>query len=212
MFNTKRFAGIALAGIIAITGAATAFAASQADSGKQSSKNGHPARINFSQMSTAIKSALDGLVAAGTITQAQEDAVLKIMPADGGKGGPGGPGPEGLRKDPMSGLVAAGTVTQAQADAIHEAVKTARDSGKTIKDVLDGLVAAGTVTQAQEDAVLKIMPADGGKGGPGGPGPEGLRKDPMSGLVAAGTITQAQADAIQSAVKSAMEAAAKTSK
>ena len=203
MINKKSFAAIALAGAITVTGA-TAFAATKSGDTPKFAGQRQEMKLDAEKMANALKTALGKLVTNGTMTQTQADAVQKDMPAKDGKGGPGGE-----RKNPMSELVTAGTITQAQADSIREEMKTARDSGKTIKEVLDGLVTAGTITQAQEDAIVKAMPTKDGKAGPKGE-PKGERKGPMSELVTAGTITQAQADAIQAAVKSEIDAASKT--
>jgi len=174
-----------------ISGMTITFAANQTGGSRQPGNHGQPARIDFSQMSNQIKAALDSLVTAGTITQTQEDAVLKTLPTSDRKGGMQAPG-----KNPMDSLVTAGTITQAEADAIQKALDAGRDSKVTMKVTLDSLVTAGTITQAQEDAVLKALPTPDRKGGPQGQG-----KNPMDSLVTAGTITQAQADAIQKALE-----------
>jgi polyhydroxyalkanoate synthesis regulator phasin len=152
----------------------------------------------------SMSDVLGSLVTAGTITQAQADAVTKAMPANmppkGGKRGPGGE-----HKDFMSSLVTAGTITQTQADAIQEAMKPGNEARKTLQEVLSSLVTKGTITQAQADAVTKAMPARDGKAAP-----QVERKSPFDTLVTAGTITQAQADAITSALKTVFDAAHKS--
>ena len=193
--NKKSLTALMLAGAITVTGATTAFAANGTGAGNFA-RGGQPAKVDFAQAGTQVKTALDKLVTAGTITQAQEEAVLKLYtPGEGMKGGP-----QGERKNPMDELVTAGTITQAQLDAIESAMKSGMESKQTMEDILSGLVTAGTLTQAQVDAIQQAMPARDGKGGP-----QGERKNPMDELVTAGTITQAQLDAIESAMKTARE-------
>ncbi|HWR62725.1 MAG TPA: hypothetical protein VN580_13980 [Clostridia bacterium] len=192
--NRKRLAGVILAGVITVTGAASAFAA-DLDSSQQPAAQNRPAKIDFEKMSSAIEAAIEKLVTAGTITQAQADAVLKEYT----------PGErtdmkQGERKSPLDELVTAGTITEAQSDAISEAVKTGREAKKTTEDVLKELVTAGTITQAQSDAVAKVF-TPGERTGM----QQGERKSPLDELVTAGTITQDQADAVSEAVKAAME-------
>src|SRR4051812_32832580 len=140
------------------------------------------------------KSALDGLVTKGTITQAQEDAILPALESgrpDHGPGeshGHGGPG--------FGNLDVVAKALGMTADELH----TALDGGKTIADIakdkgvdvakiadalvadlkahLDADVKAGRLTQAQADQMLanckaRISDFLNGKapaGGPGGPG------------------------------------------
>jgi len=140
------------------------------------------------------KAALDPLVAKGTITRAQEDAVLAALqaahPADGpGRGrGPGGPG--------FGNLDVAAKALGMTADDL----RTALQGGKTLADVakakgvdpakvvdalvadltahLDADVASGEHTQAEADQILaqaktRIQDFVNGTapaGGPGGPG------------------------------------------
>jgi hypothetical protein len=147
------------------------------------------------------KAALDPLVTNGTITQAQEDAVLAALKAarpDHGPGdGHGGPG--------VGNLDAAAKALGMTADELRTALdggKTiagiAKDKGIDVAKVADALVADlkahldaevkdGEVTQAQADALLASSktriedfvngkaPAGGpgGRGGPGGPGRHG---------------------------------------
>ena len=72
-------------------------------------------------MSTATKSeagmktAMDSLVTAGTITQAQEDALQTAMTASKGNANRGH---NGGMKTALDSLVTAGTITQAQETAI----------------------------------------------------------------------------------------------
>lgn len=191
MINNKKLAGVILAGVLTVAGTMSAFAADQTGISQQFVNQKKPAKMDFSKMSTTIKSSLDSLVSAGTITQAQADAVLKAYTPVEGKGIV-----QRIRRNPMEELVTAGTITQAQADAINTALKAGRESKKTTEDVLKDMVTAGTITQAQADAVSKCFNPQGRKFVP-----MNINKNPISQLISAGTITQAQADAINSAVK-----------
>ncbi|KNY29310.1 hypothetical protein [Pseudobacteroides cellulosolvens] len=139
-----------------------------------------------------IKEALDTLVKAGTITQAQEDAIIKAMPQ--GKGGP-----RGFHSNKLVELVTAKTITSEQKTAIENAIKAAREANNDVKEALDTLVKAGTITQTQEDAVIKAMLQ--GKGGP-----RGFHNNKLDELVTAKTITSEQKTAIENAIKAAREA------
>ncbi|MDR3601913.1 MAG: hypothetical protein P4L49_15735 [Desulfosporosinus sp.] len=102
-----------------------------------------------------FKSHLDSLLSAGTITQAQEDAIQTALTAtkDDSQKGPN----DGF-KTALDTLVTAGTITQAQEDAIQTALTATKDDSQKgptdgLKTALDTLVTAGTITQAQEDAI-----------------------------------------------------------
>jgi len=193
--NRKRLAGAILAGVITITGSASAFAA-DLDSSRQPAAQSRPAKIDFEKMSSAIEAAMEKLVTAGTITQVQADAVLKVYTPGERKDVK-----QGERKSPLDELVTAGTITQDQSDAVSEAIKAGREAKKTTEGVLEELVTAGTITQAQSDAVAKIFTSGERKGMQ-----QGERKNPLDELVTAGTITQAQSDAVSEAVKAGREA------
>ncbi|HEV7862185.1 MAG TPA: hypothetical protein VGR20_05770, partial [Acidimicrobiia bacterium] len=137
------------------------------------------------------KSALDPLVANGTITQAQEDAVLAALKAgrpDHGDGhGRGGRG--------FGNLDAAAKVLGVTADELRSALQggksladVAKDKGISVAKVVDTLVtelkahldaevASGEHTQAEADAMLAqartgiedFVNGKGPLGGPGGP-------------------------------------------
>lgn len=188
--NGKRLAGVLLAGVIAFSGATYAFAADQTGSSKTSGQN-TPAKMDFSKMTEVIDAALDKLVTAGTITQVQADAVIKVF-SNENRGGV----PHGERKDMLSDLVTAGTITQTQAEKVSAAMKTARE------DALKALVKAGTINSTQLEAIASSMKPGDDKGTP----PKGERKAPLAELVSAGTMTQAQADTVNAAIKAAMNA------
>ena len=155
----------------------------------------NPAGLTQDQMTalktaeqTAIKAALGQLVSAGTITQAQADALSGGNRANTQK----------------NGL----NLTQDQS----QAVKTA--TANAIKTAVQQLVADGTITQAQADQLNNPPQMKGGPRGDGGMmgfgNKAGLTQDQMTKLetarqaackaalaqlVSAGTITQAMADA-----------------
>lgn len=194
-FGAKKITALLLAGIILIVGAGIAFAVEQSNS-QQKAPKVHAPKLNPEKMSAIYQSVLESLVSAGTITQAQADAITAGRPNKDGK----------VRtfdksKGPWSRLVTDGTITQAQADAIKEAMKSARDANKSFTDVIAELVSAGTITQAQADAITAGRPNKDGK-----KRTFGKSKGPWSRLVANGTITQEQADAINEAMKSARDA------
>jgi hypothetical protein len=69
---------------------------------------------------------MDGLVALGTLTQAQEDSIqsaLAAAPQNGSANGGYKRGDNSGYKTVMDGLVTAGTITQAQEDAIQNGLK-----------------------------------------------------------------------------------------
>lgn len=194
MIDKKKIAGIVLAGIITVTGATSAFAADVTADAKAPFQR-QLFKIDKTEVSAKIKSAVDKLVAAGTITQVQADEAVKAYTP--------GARPDIAQgkfqmkfRSPMGGLVAKGTITQAQADAISSAVKAGIEDKKTPEDVIKELVSAGTITQAQADAVSKCFSKIPAKSGD-----RLYNRNPMSRLVAAGTITQAQADGILKAIK-----------
>lgn len=145
MLSKNLITGIILAGTIAISGTATAFAVKNDDKPQISPNTSSPVQINPQQRSARIKSVLDGLVKDGTISQAQEDAVLKAMAAIREKHALKNKGnaPDEQHKNPckdgkckphdhkhgvLKDLVKDGIITQDQADAIRNAIKSAHDS------------------------------------------------------------------------------------
>lgn len=107
------------------------------------------------------------LIAAGTITQAQADAVRTAMQSAHAAAGAAA----------LTQLVKDGTLTQAQADAL-----AAVDS----KGGKGALIADGTVTRVQLMALREAMQA----------AQETTRTKVLQGLVADGTLTQSQSDAM----------------
>ncbi len=121
----------------------------------------------------SIRTTLDELVASGTITEAQKEAVLNYTPDKLviekpfilQQNGETADRPIVIQQDKLDGLVSKGTITKEQADAI--------------KDIAQPLQRGAGV----RNIVNKVF-------------------DPFAHLVASGTITQAQADAVRSAIKS----------
>ena len=95
------------------------------------------------------KSHLDSLLAAGTITQVQEDAIQAALKTTMTPPNSDAHGPQAG----LAALVTAGTITQAQSDAMTVAMTSAVKGPDGVKTALDALVTAGTITQAQEDAI-----------------------------------------------------------
>ena len=123
--------------------------------------------------------ALTSLVTAGTITQAQADAVKTAMKT---------------KQDAkfvtklntvLTDLVSKSTLTQAKANAVKAASKTKKD--------LRDLVRAGTITSAEAKSIrtaLHALPREDNSV---------IRDGVLANLVTNKTITQAQADAIKAA-------------
>lgn len=165
--SNKKLAVIILAVILVVSLATTAFAADQ--TGWRQAVNGNkPARMGFSKMSETIKSAIDSLVAEGTITQEQADAAIKAYSPGEIKGIPRGGHFNGelliIKKDQLDGLVKGGTITQAQADAIRKIAEP--KSNRAFRGMkgprnnrIDELVTAGTITQSQADAICEALRA-----------------------------------------------------
>lgn len=140
------------------------------------------------------------LVEAGTIDQAQADAVIEALVAarpERGPGGKGGPGAHGMRGGP--GLDAAAEALGITTDELREALQggsslaeIAEQKGVNRQAVIDALtteakerimtkLSEGSITQEQADERLAELDAriadrvdnSGGGAGPGGPGRPG---------------------------------------
>jgi hypothetical protein len=118
-----------------------------------------------------LKTSLDGLVADGTITQAQADAITSAVeaarPADGEGRGPGMGGRHGGPAGRGFGLDAAATAIGITSDELKtdlEAGKTiaevATEKGVDVQTVIDAIVAQATtdITQRVTDMVNGVKP------------------------------------------------------
>ena len=121
-----------------------------------------------------MKSNLDKLVTAGTITQDQETNVLNAMKQE--------------QTDRKAEMAKVKNMTAADRTAYFQSKKTGEKT-----DFLSNLVTAGTLTQDQATAIKNVLhKGPGGKGHDGkefGGNPEGM-KTQFDKLVTAGTITQ----------------------
>jgi hypothetical protein len=113
-------------------------------------------------------SALAAAVTAGTITQAESDAVSTY-----------------LSSDVYAQLVKAGILTQTKSDALKAAATETEAARRTLEmtDRLAAAVTAGTITQTQSDAILAAVATQD-------------ERTALAALVTAGTLTQAQSDAL----------------
>ncbi|QCX32637.1 hypothetical protein FDN13_02375 [Caloramator sp. E03] len=179
---------------VILTGALTFFYAASAFATTQNTPKQAPIKIDFSKISEAFEAKLKSLVDAGTITQAQADAALKVFTS------------KDQRPSRLESLVNDGTITQDQANAIEEAFKSARESKKSIQDVLSSLVSSNTITQTQADSVSKLFQQKDTNGTP-----KDQRPSRLESLVTAGTITQDQANAIEEAFKAVIDTLKSTS-
>jgi len=205
VFDRKKIIGVTLAAVLAVAGTTTAFAAEEPAAGKQPPAKQRPVVwLNKENIHEKIKSAVDSLVTAGTLTQEQADAVIKAYdpreerPKDEAKKEEKQKAAPDKGMVPKMGergqislnkLVEEGTITKAQADAFNEAVKALRTDKKSTEDILKELVEDGKITQDMADSYTKVSKLI-----------NETRKnsaDVLKKMVSAGTITQEQADAIR---------------
>lgn len=132
--------------VVTLLSASTVFAATTSNSPAPTQRFSHTRsdgpnmKGDFNkEPNDGFNTSLDSLVTAGTITQAQEDAITSNR----------GERPEDGVKTVLDALVTTEIITQDQEDAIQ----TAMNANDGIKATLDSLVAAGTITQAQENAI-----------------------------------------------------------
>ena len=152
MINKKTIAGIALAGTLAMTGTGAAYAMPGTE--QQNTQNTE-IKQKKQEIHKQFKNALDNLVKDGTITRAQEDAILKAMAAKREK----------FEKEKLEkGKLENGKLQNGKPD--NGTQKPSQ--GKDIKfrpqghpqghhDFLQDLVKDGTLTQVQADAVRKAF-------------------------------------------------------
>jgi competence protein ComGC/Arc/MetJ-type ribon-helix-helix transcriptional regulator len=131
-------------------------------------QNNKPAKEGF----------LADLVTAGTITQAQADAVQKAFGGSRNEGK--GTDMQTMLTDKLTALVTDNTITSEQSDAIIAALKEEQTARQAEMEKVKAM------TQAEREAYFQNNK----------PAKEGFLAD----LVTAGTITQAQADAVQKAI------------
>ena len=205
MIDKKKFIGVMLAGVLAVGGVTAAFAAEEPAADKQpQGRQRQEVRFNKEELSAKIKSAVESLVTAGTLTQEQAEAVIKAytLGEDRAKkeeqkeemqksSQDKGMVQEKGERRPISldKLVEEGIITKAQADAFNEAVKGLRTGRKSTEDILKELVESGKITQAQADSFTEVMKLIREA--------EKTTADVLKEMVTAGTITQEQADAIR---------------
>lgn len=125
--------------------------------GNQGVNNGSNKQSMNVAMEANMKTQLDTLVKAATITQAQEDNILLAYKAND------------------TARIAEMTKLKAMTDAER---KTYLDSQTKAQrpDVLANLVSAGTLTQAQSDAVKAVIHENDNHHGFGGPGGRGMNR------------------------------------
>lgn len=160
-----------------------------------------------------IKTKLDSLVDAGTITEDQETAVLNIItPANSASENSQTERGNhfGNLKTKLDSLVTAGTITEDQETAIYNLFVPPTSKGKNsqaksgspfddFKTKLDSLVTAGTITKAQEVTVLKLFTASINMEQDSQTSPQNPFDDfktDLDNLVTTGTITEEQETAI----------------
>lgn len=190
-FKSKGILILALSLLLAFSGGAIANAATSTTS-KQATQT------TTMQKPQIPKPALDKLVKAGTIKQAQADAIVKALNSakktikavldemvkakkitqaqatavTKALAASGGTPPNG--KNPIEQLVTTGKLTKTQSDSVMKALEAGRSKQEQINTTLDALVKAGTITTAQEKLILdNFKPQDNGSGGPDGTPPSG---------------------------------------
>lgn len=97
----------------------------------------------------SVKAALDSFVTDGTLSQAEENALLSRLNIQQESGSANASKRTPLRED--------NTITEAQQQAVTQVLSTKTTGTQdtaSYKALLDKLVSNGTITQAQEDAIL----------------------------------------------------------
>jgi hypothetical protein len=146
-FTTALIGGVALAGfqLPALDGTTVTTLPSVADTSTD-----HAAR-------TKLKAILDGLVTKGTITQAQEDAILQAVTAAEPTPKPNLPNPKPRTTLP-SVMSFIGDLTKAASDYLGMDAKTLLTQlrgGKSVADIANGLAAQGKNAQGLVDTLTK---------------------------------------------------------
>lgn len=159
-----------VAGSVLLSTGSFVFAKSNADGTTGDNTKRQETRINKKASAENMKTELDKLVTAGTITADQETKVLDYF----------------KQKD---------TERQAEMDKIKNMTEAERktyfENNKPAEktNFLSELVTSGTLTQEQADAIAKVTHRGPGGGKGHGMGTEGF-KNQLDKLVTAGTITQ----------------------
>ena len=169
----------ACSAVLAVSGAAAANAANITPTPLTSSSP-----VTTSSPQGDHQGPLAGLVANGTITKTQVDAIKAALEAQRSTDKTAH---DKAKSDTLAALVSKGTITQAQATAITNADRHG----------LRDLVSGGTLTKDQLVAVITAFKDL--KSAQGTPPLNSRLSSVLSSLVSKGTITQAQADAIAAA-------------
>lgn len=167
----KIITAVIAGGVLISTGTAV-FAASTSSSSTGTNTTKQEARMDKGNPTDMMKSELDKLVTAGTITQDQEAAILNKAKEE-----------QTNRQSEMDKIK---NMTETERQTYFESKKTTEKA-----DFLSSLVTAGTLTQTQADAVKSALPqghGEKGHGKDGGMSPENM-KTQLDTLVTAGTIT-----------------------
>jgi competence protein ComGC len=215
-FKKKLLAGIVVTSMVFAIGT-TAFAVNNGSEGKKAPigkvfKGGKGVRGEITP-TNALKTRLDALVTAGTITQAQEDSILQYVNEKDAERKAEMEKVKNMTKeerdayfkdktkekfDLFSELVSKEIITQAQADEISKNVKEkasnvldkVKDSFKRPEPRGDflgkikSLIDQGTITQWEYDKITEYIKS------------KDKKTDLLAGLVSDGIITQEKADAI----------------
>lgn len=155
--NIKVIAALAIVASIGV-GAATTHAAALS---KGTAKAVNHANKNFKKGNgdNFLKTKLDALVKAGTITQDQETAALNLLkPSSTDKK----TNAQNVLKTKLDTLVTAGTITQDEETAVLNLLTSSTSTeSKGVKNALkaklDTLVTKGTITQGQETAIQNLF-------------------------------------------------------
>jgi hypothetical protein len=171
----KIITAVIAGGVLISTGTAAFASTSTTSTSTDTNGKKQEARMNMKNPSDMMKSELDKLVTAGTITADQETTILNNFKQE--------------QTDRQAEMDKVKNMTEAERNTYFESKKTTEKT-----DFLSSLVTAGTLTQTQADAIKSVVHQ--------GPGGKGDRKDDgqspkkmktqLDTLVTAGTITQAE--------------------
>lgn len=177
---SKIITAVIAGGVLFSTGT-LAFAASSSNSSTDTTVKKQEGRMNMKNPADMMKSELDKLVTAGTITADQETTILNNAKQE-----------QTARQAEMDKTK---NMTDAERKAYFESKKTTEKT-----DFLSTLVTAGTLTQTQADAISAVVHQ-----GPGGQRQPGENSDQakteLDKLVTAGTLTADQETAILNSIK-----------